>query len=81
MRDAREDLAGRLERRDGVVERRRPLLRRDRGDLLELLREAGVAVSPGVDFDRTRGNRFLRFSYCGPEADMVEAAARLKGWQ
>ena len=39
-----------------------------------MLDEAGVAVSPGVDFDRTRGSRFLRFSYCGPEADMREAA-------
>src|SRR6201999_1282804 len=30
-----------------------------------MLAELGVAVSPGVDFDRTRGNRFVRFSYCG----------------
>jgi aspartate/methionine/tyrosine aminotransferase len=46
-----------------------------------MLREAGVAVSPGVDFDRTRGGRFIRFSYCGPEADMQEAAERLKAWR
>jgi aspartate/methionine/tyrosine aminotransferase len=46
-----------------------------------MLAEAGVAVSPGVDFDRTRGRRFLRFSYCGPEADMREAAARLLAWR
>jgi aspartate/methionine/tyrosine aminotransferase len=46
-----------------------------------MLAEAGVAASPGVDFDRTRGRRFLRFSYCGPEADMREAAARLKAWR
>ena len=46
-----------------------------------ILAETGVAVTPGVDFDRTRGNRFLRFSYCGPEADMMEAAARLKAWR
>jgi len=46
-----------------------------------MLTEAGVAVSPGVDFDRTRGNRFVRFSYCGPEADMRAAAERLKGWR
>jgi aspartate/methionine/tyrosine aminotransferase len=31
-----------------------------------MLRAAGVAVSPGVDFDRTRGNRFIRFSDRGP---------------
>ena len=42
-----------------------------------MLTEAGVAASPGVDFDRTRGSRTLRFSYCGPEADMIEAADRL----
>ena len=46
-----------------------------------MLREAGVACSPGVDFDRTRGNRFVRFSYCGPEADMRAAAERLRGWR
>jgi aspartate/methionine/tyrosine aminotransferase len=46
-----------------------------------MLQETGVAVSPGVDFDRTRGNRFVRFSYCGPEADMMEAAKRLKAWR
>ena len=46
-----------------------------------MLQGAGVAVSPGVDFDHARGNRFLRFSYCGPEADMQQAAERLKGWR
>ena len=46
-----------------------------------MLAEAGVAASPGVDFDRTRGARAVRFSYCGPEADMREAAARLTAWR
>jgi hypothetical protein len=45
-----------------------------------MLAEAGVAASPGVDFDRTRGSRTVRFSYCGPEADMAAAAVRLAGW-
>ena len=45
-----------------------------------MLREADIAATPGVDFDRERGSRFLRFSYCGPEADMAEAAERLRGW-
>ena len=45
-----------------------------------ILAEAGVAISPGVDFDRTRGRRTVRFSYCGPEADMAEAAERLARW-
>ncbi len=46
-----------------------------------MLAEVGVAATPGVDFDRARGNGFLRFSYCGPEADMREAAERLKAWR
>src|SRR4051794_28998700 len=45
-----------------------------------MLAEAGVAASPGIDFDRTRGIRTVRFSYCGPEADMIEAASRLRAW-
>jgi aspartate/methionine/tyrosine aminotransferase len=45
------------------------------------LAEVGVAATPGVDFDHERGNRFLRFSYCGPETDMREAAARLRDWR
>jgi len=51
------------------------------GFCARMLVEAGVAVSPGVDFDRERGNRFLRFSYCGPEADMREAAECLRNWR
>ncbi len=46
-----------------------------------MLAEAGVAASSGVDFDAARGHRTVRFSYCGPEADMAEAARRLRGWQ
>ncbi len=45
-----------------------------------MLAELGVAATPGVDFDAARGNRFVRFSYCGPEADMREAADRLRRW-
>ena len=42
-----------------------------------MLHEAGVAATPGIDFDRARGHRTMRFSYCGREADMMEASARL----
>ena len=45
-----------------------------------MLEEAGIAATPGLDFDRERGSRFVRFSYCGPEADMAEAADRLRRW-
>jgi aspartate/methionine/tyrosine aminotransferase len=46
-----------------------------------MLAEAGVAASPGVDFDPERGHHFVRFSYCGAEADMREAPARLFNWK
>ena len=45
-----------------------------------MLHEIGVAVTPGLDFDETRGHRFLRFSYAGTESDMAEAAERIKAW-
>jgi aspartate/methionine/tyrosine aminotransferase len=43
-----------------------------------LLHEAGVAITPGVDFDAARGAHFVRFSYCGSAAEVREAAARLR---
>ena len=46
-----------------------------------MLAETGVAATPGVDFDRLRGNRFLRFSYAGATAEMAEAAERLIAWR
>jgi aspartate/methionine/tyrosine aminotransferase len=42
-----------------------------------LLQEAGVAATPGADFDRATGNRYVRFSYAGSEATMAEALARI----
>ncbi len=44
----------------------------------ELLREAGVAVTPGLDFDPVRGRQTLRFSYARATADIVEGLRRLK---
>ena len=46
-----------------------------------VLHEAGVAVTPGIDFDPARGHRFLRFSYSGTTKDMAEAAKRLRAWR
>jgi len=46
----------------------------------QMLEEVGIAATPGVDFDETRGRRFLRFSYAGTTADMQEAVDRLKTW-
>jgi len=42
-----------------------------------ILREAGVAVTPGVDFDPHRGRQTLRFSYAGATADLAEGLDRL----
>ncbi len=45
-----------------------------------MLEEAGVAATPGLDFDRARGARTLRLSYAGAEADVAEGVERLAGW-
>jgi aspartate/methionine/tyrosine aminotransferase len=45
-----------------------------------MLAEAGVAATPGTDFDPVRGNRFVRFSFAGTTADMARAAAKLQAW-
>ena len=44
------------------------------------LHEAGVAITPGLDFDRAEGNRFVRLSYAGSAADIREGIARLRAW-
>jgi aspartate/methionine/tyrosine aminotransferase len=45
-----------------------------------MLDETGVAATPGVDFDATRGLQFLRLSYAGTQPDLAEALRRLKAW-
>ncbi|MGN6102250.1 MAG: pyridoxal phosphate-dependent aminotransferase [Devosia sp.] len=46
-------------------------------DLLEI---AGVAATPGVDFDRRNGSRFVRFSYAGSQATIEAALERMDGF-
>jgi len=46
-----------------------------------MLAEAGVATTPGVDFDRARGAGTLRISFAGSTAEMEEAVRRLKAWR
>ncbi|MEX3315652.1 pyridoxal phosphate-dependent aminotransferase [Sulfitobacter sp. PS-8MA] len=46
----------------------------------EILEKAGVAVTPGLDFDPLRGHKTLRFSYARSTADMEEGVARLKAF-
>jgi aspartate/methionine/tyrosine aminotransferase len=45
-----------------------------------MLDEAGVAATPGVDFDPARGHGYVRFSFAGPTARMEEGARRLRAW-
>ncbi len=45
-----------------------------------MLEEAGVAATPGLDFDARRGHATLRLSFAGGESDMIEAVKRLKNW-
>jgi aspartate/methionine/tyrosine aminotransferase len=46
----------------------------------EILERAGVAVTPGLDFDPLRGHTTLRFSYARSTADIVEGLARLEAF-
>jgi aspartate/methionine/tyrosine aminotransferase len=46
----------------------------------KLLQETGVAIAPGIDFDTTRGNSFVRLSFAGPTRDIEEALRRLGPW-
>ena len=43
----------------------------------DILDQAGVAVTPGLDFDPLRGAGWLRFSYARSTADIVEGLRRL----
>ena len=45
-----------------------------------MLREAGVACTPGVDFDQQQGHKFMRLSFAGSTADMKEASRRIGDW-
>ena len=46
----------------------------------EILDQAGVAVTPGLDFDKTRGAGTLRMAYGRDTADIIEGVARLQAF-
>ena len=50
------------------------------GFAMDILHKAGVAVTPGLDFDPIRGVQTLRFSYARGTADIVEGLARLTAY-
>tara|TARA_B100000427_G_C15513618_1_gene597248 strand:- start:705 stop:1853 length:1149 start_codon:yes stop_codon:yes gene_type:complete len=43
----------------------------------KILEEAGVAVTPGLDFDQKRGNLTIRFSYARSTKDIIKGSNRI----
>jgi len=50
------------------------------GWCLRLLDETGVATAPGIDFDTSRGNEFVRLSFAGGGDEITEGLDRLGRW-
>jgi aspartate/methionine/tyrosine aminotransferase len=50
------------------------------GFATRMLEEAGVAATPGIDFDPVRGRNFLRLCYAGGHEEMREAIERIGHW-
>jgi aspartate/methionine/tyrosine aminotransferase len=46
----------------------------------KMLRETGVAVTPGIDFDTVDGHRYIRIGYAGATEEIAEAIRRLEAW-
>ena len=44
----------------------------------DVLEQAGVAITPGLDFDQKRGNSTIRFSYARSTEDIIEGIRRIK---
>jgi aspartate/methionine/tyrosine aminotransferase len=45
-----------------------------------MLEKAGVAATPGVDFDPVHGRAYIRFSYARSAEEMREAVTRIAAW-
>jgi aspartate/methionine/tyrosine aminotransferase len=46
-----------------------------------MLREIGVACTPGTDFDRERGHATMRFCFAVSPAEIADAVQRIKNWK
>jgi aspartate/methionine/tyrosine aminotransferase len=46
----------------------------------QMLEQAHVAATPGIDFDPVHGHRFIRFSYARSADEMREAVSRIARW-
>ncbi len=45
-----------------------------------MLQEAGVAATPGLDFDRSRGSRYFRLSFAGSEESVARSIEQIGRW-
>ena len=46
-----------------------------------MLKEIGIAATPGTDFDQSRGRGTMRLCFAGATDEIAEAARRLKSWK
>lgn len=46
----------------------------------KMLKETGVAATPGLDFDQDRGGRFIRLSFAGSKETIEMACDALAAW-
>jgi aspartate/methionine/tyrosine aminotransferase len=46
----------------------------------QMLEQAQVAATPGIDFDPVHGHQFIRFSYARSLEEMQEAVLRIARW-
>ncbi len=46
-----------------------------------LLDQAGVAITPGVDFDPVNGHHSIRISFAGSTDSIVDAVEKIAAWQ
>jgi aspartate/methionine/tyrosine aminotransferase len=56
------------------------LTRDSLGFAMRLLRDTGVTIAPGIDFDPVEGHRFIRISFAVATPLVEEAIARMKPW-
>ena len=45
-----------------------------------MLKETGIAATPGTDFDPSRGKQYVRFSFAGETNVMEQVVSRLRDW-
>lgn len=45
-----------------------------------LLADTGLAITPGIDFDRVDGGKHVRFSFAGAAEELTEGVKRLANW-